>query len=66
MKKDTKLLLLFHEIKVALSTVLSLLTSPAFAIFTLPVIFYYVPQLLLSHIIAIVILLLVWKAPEHD
>ena len=66
MKKDTKLLLLFREIKVALSTTVNLLTSPVLAIVTLPVIIYYVPQLLLSHIIAIVILLLVWKAPEHD
>ena len=66
MIKDTKLLLLLHEIKIALSTIVNLLTSPVLAIVTLPVIIYYVPQLLLSHIIAIVILLLVWKAPEHD
>ena len=66
MKKDTKLLLFLREVTAALQTVYNLLVSPALAIVTLPVIIYYVPHLIVSHIIAIVILLLVWKAPEHD
>lgn len=66
MEKDRKLLTVMHEIKHILLTYFNLLTSPVVAILTLPVIVYYVPKYLLSHIIAIVILFLVWKAPEHD
>lgn len=66
MKKDTKLILLLRELVALLSTTYNFMTSPILGIFSLPIILYYVPQYLPSHILAIVILLIVWKAPEHD
>lgn len=66
MKKDRWILIFLREVGHIIITKANLITSPVVAIFTLPVIVYYVPKYLLSHIIAIVILFLVWKAPEHD
>jgi hypothetical protein len=66
MKKDSKLLVLLRELAIAWATAYNFITSPIIGILSLPIILYYVPQYLPSHILAIVILLIVWKAPEHD
>ena len=66
MKKDKKLLLMLKEMGIAAFTAYNFITSPILGILSLPIILYYVPQYLPSHILAIIILLIVWKAPEHD
>lgn len=57
---------MLKEMGIAAFTAYNFITSPILGILSLPIILYYVPQYLPSHILAIIILLIVWKAPEHD